>query len=592
MTEARGAIQPAIGAALVTIVVGAALAVFGTVRAYSNDARVAHSHVVKSALNGILAGVTDAETGQRGFVITGDPGYLQPYMDGTTQIERTLTALDALTRDDASQQARLSRLRPEVAQKLDELAQTLQIRRAQSFEAAQRAVRTNAGRATMARIRTIVGDMIRTEDALLEARSHASVASLEVAMAFELTTACVALVLVGVAARSSRRRLVEADARGRLASRLAAIVESSDDAIIGKDLTGTVTSWNSSAERIFGYSAAEMIGRSIRLIIPPDRQGEEDHVLGSIRRGDSVAHFETVRLRKGGATVPISLTVSPIRDDAGIVVGASKIARDITERQLAEEELSRARLDAEQANRLKDEFLATLSHELRTPLNAVLGYARMLRAGSIEPERQPRALEILERNATSLAKIVEDVLDVSRIITGKTHLDVQSLDLISVIDQAVGTVRPAAEAKGVHMQAVVDRQVPPVSGDPSRLQQVFWNLLANAVKFTPGGGRVQIQLASADDAHVEVVVSDTGVGIAPEFLPHVFDRFRQADSRFSREHGGLGLGLAICRHLVELHGGTIHAASDGEGKGATFRVKLPAVIVRTDRLLEAATETP
>ena len=304
-----------------------------------------------------------------------------------------------------------------------------------------------------------------------------------------------------------------------------------------------------------------------------------------------MAHFETVRLRKGGSLVPISLTVSPIRDDAGTVIGASKIARDITERQLAEEELSRARLDAEQANRLKDEFLATLSHELRTPLNAVLGYARMLRAGSIEPERQSRALEVLERNATSLAKIVEDLLDVSRIITGKTRLEVQTLDLIAVIDQAVATVRPAAEAKGVHIQTVVDPEAPPVSGDPSRLQQVLWNLLSNAVKFTPRGGLVQIQLAAAD-AHVEIVVRDTGVGIAPEFLPHVFDRFRQADSRFSREHGGLGLGLAICRHLVELHGGTIHAASDGEGKGATFRVQLPAMIVRVDRLLEAASEPP
>jgi L-ascorbate metabolism protein UlaG (beta-lactamase superfamily) len=204
--------------------------------------------------------------------------------------------------------------------------------------------------------------------------------------------------------------------------------------------------------------------------------------------------------------------------------------------------LSRATREAEQANRLKDEFLATLSHELRTPLNAILGYSRILRTGAIDPERQTRALEVLERNATALSRIVEDVLDVSRIITGKTRLDVQPVDVVSVIDHAVATVRPAADAKGVQLQAVLDRQTAPISGDADRLQQVIWNLLSNAVKFTNRGGRVQVQLVRVN-SHVEIVVSDTGIGIAPEFLPHVFDRFRQADSRFSRQHGGLGLGL-------------------------------------------------
>jgi PAS domain S-box-containing protein len=591
MTEARGATQPAIAATLATIVIGAVLAVFSTVRVASNDSRVAHTYDVKSALSDLLASVTDAETGQRGFIITGDAIYLQPYSDGTARTQRTLDTLDVLTRDNVAQQRSLADLRVETARKLEELARTIQVRRDDGFQAAQQVVRTNVGQATMARVRTIVAEMGRHEDALLAARSYASVVSLRVAIALELATAITALILVGVAARASHRRLTETHARSILAHRLAAIVESSNDAIIGKDLTGVVTSWNKCAERTFGYAAEDMIGQSIRRIIPPDRQHEEDHLLDTLRRGESVTDFETIRVRRDGTQIPISLTVSPIRDEAGVVIGASKIARDITERQRAQSAISRATAEAEQANRLKDEFLATLSHELRTPLNAILGYARMLRTGSIETDRQSRALEILERNATSLSRIVEDVLDVSRIITGKTRLDVQPVDLVSVIDDAVATVRPAAEAKGVKLQAVLDRQTPAISGDPSRLQKVFWNILANAVKFTPRDGRVQVRLARVN-SHIEVVVSDTGIGIAPDFLPHVFDRFRQADSQFSRQQGGLGLGLAICRHLIELHGGLIYATSDGEGLGSTFRVTLPTMIVHADHLLAAPREHP
>ncbi len=233
--------------------------------------------------------------------------------------------------------------------------------------------------------------------------------------------------------------------------------------------------------------------------------------------------------------------------------------------------------EAERANRLKDEFLGTVSHELRTPLNAILGYARMLRDGTVKRDRETRAAEIIECNATALTQIVEDVLDVSRIISGKTRLNVQCVELAAVVNEAVETVHPTAHAKGVQLQTVVDPRHPIVSGDPDRLQQVVWNLLSNAVKFTPRGGRIHLWLERTD-SHVDIVVRDTGRGIRPDFLPHVFERFRQADGRVSREYNGLGLGLAISRHIVELHGGTIHAASDGEGKGATFRVRLPLMV--------------
>ncbi|MDQ3135384.1 MAG: GAF domain-containing sensor histidine kinase, partial [Acidobacteriota bacterium] len=233
---------------------------------------------------------------------------------------------------------------------------------------------------------------------------------------------------------------------------------------------------------------------------------------------------------------------------------------------------------AQNSNRLKDEFLATLSHELRTPLTAILGWANLLRAGRLDEKSTTNALETVERNARAQSQLIDDLLDVSRIITGKLRLDVRQVDPGSFIESAIEALRPAAEAKAVRIQKVMDTGVISVAGDPARLQQVVWNLLSNAIKFTPKGGRVQVRLERIN-SHIEIAVSDTGAGIKAEFLPHVFERFRQADQNTTRQHGGLGLGLAIVRHLVELHGGTVEAESQGEGQGATFIVKLPIVSV-------------
>lgn len=545
---------------------------------------------------------------------------------------------------------------------------------------------------------------------------------------------------------------------------LAAIIESADDAIISKSLEGIITSWNKGAERIFGYTADEVIGKPITIIIPPDHLNEEPAILARLRAGERIEHFETIRMRKDGKRLDISLTVSPIKGPHGRVVGASKVARDITvrknnERMLHEQaealrtlnkvgelisaeldlhktvqavtdaatELTRAeygsffynvlneegasymlftlagvprelfehfpmpratdlfgptfrgegvvriadvKLDprhgrnspyygmpeghlqvtsylavpvvsrsgevlgglffghsepdafterdeivvaglaaqaavamdnarlyeaakrahavaeraaeekerlyrqAEESSRLKEEFLATISHELRTPLSAILGWARMLRMGQLSDEHAAKALDTIERNARAQAQLVDDLLDVSRIVTGKLRMDVQPADPNAFIDAAVEAVRPAAEAKGVRVQKIIDTAAITIPGDPGRLQQVVWNLLSNAIKFTPRGGRVQIR-SERVNSHLEIIVSDTGQGIAPDFLAHVFDRFRQADQKTSRQHGGMGLGLAIVRHLVEMHGGSVLANSEGEGKGATFTVMLP-----------------
>jgi len=236
------------------------------------------------------------------------------------------------------------------------------------------------------------------------------------------------------------------------------------------------------------------------------------------------------------------------------------------------------RAEAEAANRAKDEFLSILSHELRTPLNAILGWTQLLRSRTLSSEKNTNALETIERNAKSQVQMIEDILDVSRIVTGKMRLHVRPVELSSVIAEALEAMQPAAEAKNIRIQSILDPAAGPVSGDPERLQQVVWNLLSNAIKFTPKGGRVQVRLERVN-SHVEITVSDTGQGIAPEFLPFIFERFRQSDSSTTRKYGGLGLGLAICRHLVELHGGVITADSAGEGQGATFVVNLPLMIL-------------
>ena len=549
--------------------------------------------------------------------------------------------------------------------------------------------------------------------------------------------------------------------------RLAAIVQSSDDAIVGKDLNGIIQSWNPGAERLFGYSAAEAVGQSITILIPLDRVHEERRVLDRIRSGLRVEPFETVRRRKDGTEIDVALTVSPIRNAAGLIVGASKIARDISERRRAErlrEELiererqardeavaardrlaflaevgekltttldyaqtldravhlaiprlgdycnvliedeqgqmrhvawahvdreqetvlrdlalnllespppgdlvfatqvmksgttlvmpherlaqaganlehasaeqsalwseldpyaymavplfvrgravgvlslgttrdrsrreygdadvvmvqefarrvslaiENARLfrQADELNRLKDEFLATVSHELRTPLSAVLGWARMLATGQLDPDRSKQAVIAIERNAQAQAKLVDDILDVARGIGGNVRLEMLPLDLAAVAHGGVEAIAPTAAGKKIVLDVRAANAVM-VMGDQGRLRQVVWNLLSNAVKFTPAGGRVTVQVQE-DDGQAELTVTDTGMGISEAFLPFVFDRFRQADGSFTRQHGGLGLGLAIARHLIELHGGSIEARSAGAGAGATFVVRLP-----------------
>jgi len=333
--------------------------------------------------------------------------------------------------------------------------------------------------------------------------------------------------------------------------------------------------------QLFGYAdPSAVLGQSLLNQIAPEcREEIADHVR---RRelGEAVPNsYETVGLRQDGTTFPFRVDVARIQ----LEDGAANLAffTDVAEHRNAERELSQAlareraaRAEAETANRMKDEFLATLSHELRTPLTAMLGWARLLRSGELDADTAARAVETIESNARLQAQLIEDLLDVSRIILGKLPLGLRPVELALVTEAALDAVRPAAAAKSIRLLRILDPAIGLVSGDPDRLQQVVWNLLSNAVKFTSSKGQVEIKLERVG-RFAQITVSDTGKGISAEFLPFVFDRFRQADSSSTRVHGGLGLGLALVRHLVELHGGSVHAASAGEGEGATFSVQLP-----------------
>jgi PAS domain S-box-containing protein len=371
--------------------------------------------------------------------------------------------------------------------------------------------------------------------------------------------------------READVKLQDAEERFRL------LVESVKGyAMFALDPEGRVATWNAGAERIKGYTAAEIIGQHFSVFyVPADVEaGQCEHELGVASR-EGRFEDEGWRVRKDGTRFWAHVAITALRDERGTLRGFAKVTQDLSDRRRADEE--RLRLAQEQeANRVKDEFLATLSHELRTPLNAILGWSVLLHESVDESSPLLRGIQTIQRNAQAQAKIIDDILDVSRIITGKMRIEAGAVELSAVVRAAIEVVRPAALAKEISL--VVDASIEvPVIGDATRLQQVIWNLLSNAVKFTSQGGEVRAALtATASEALLEV--TDNGRGIDARFLPEVFDAFRQADSSTTRRHGGLGLGLAIVRNIVGLHGGVVSASSDGPGQGATFRVVLPLAL--------------
>ena len=353
------------------------------------------------------------------------------------------------------------------------------------------------------------------------------------------------------------------------------LVDNSHELICTHDLEGRVLSVNPWAARVLGYPREAIVGINIRAGLLPEYRDRFEEYLHTVKTEGSARGVMKVRTATG--EIRLWEYYNTLRTEGVETPIVRGMAHDVTERRQALKSEKEARMEAEAANRVKDEFLSTLSHELRTPLTAIMGWSDLLLHDDVEPDKRRQAIETIFRNANSQCQLINDLLEVSRIITGKLRLEFIACELHSVIEAAAESIRPTAEAKGVRLQVLLEPNVGPVFGDHERLQQIVWNLLSNGVKFTGKGGLVQVTLQRIN-SHVEIVVNDTGVGIKSDFLPHVFDRFRQADGSTTRNYGGLGLGLAIVRHLVELHGGTAWAESAGDMQGARFTVRLPTMM--------------
>lgn len=586
------------------------LAIYGVVRQNVTQTRtlvedtalVSHTLEVERALESVLLELTTAESLQRSFLLNGAETALQSYTAAAARVPGALDLLAGLTVDQPDQVRRVDRLRLMTREKLASLQQFVEFRQSVGLDSILAGLDPNVGRTVMDDIRAITLEMSKIEADLLRSRREQAALAYRAAVGGRIGSGFVsALLLLGMATLvTSRVRAQERVARQIAEDRehLKVTLSSIGDGVIATDVHGCVALMNGVACTLTGWTEAEAIGRPVHevfaIVSEDTRRPVENPVTKVLREGKTQGLANTVLIARDGSERPIDDSGAPIRGVDGSLRGTVLVFRDVADRRAHEQALldserryraaaereQAARAQAEEANRLKDEFLAMLSHELRTPLNAVLGWTQILQTGALGEATEARALASIRRNAEAQQRLVEDLLDVSRIVTAKFPLDRRPFDIGSAVTAAVDAVRPDTDAKHVILSADVEGPFV-VNADPYRVQQVALNLLTNAVKFTPAGGRIDVVLQSAPGG-VRLLVRDTGQGIAPDLLPYMFDRFRQGDGSSTRAHGGLGLGLAIAKHIVEAHDGIIAARSDGVDRGATFEVYLPAADVSMD----------
>ena len=550
---------------------------------------VERSNAVSAALEGVLAELADAETGQRGYLITGDERYLEPYNVASKEVPSAITRLAESVADNPQQQAALGELREAAEAKLAELAHTVQLRRERGFEAARDVVITDVGKAAMDRARGVVAAMEAREGSLLaERRAEAARAYLQARIAviggglFAAALVAAYLLLLSRHIRAREHATLQLAQQHEL---LLTTLSSIGDGVITTDPAGRVTFVNTVAARLTGWSNSEARGleltRVFHIVNEYTREPVENPALRALREGVIVGLANhTILISKDGTERSIDDSAAPIRVPDGPVFGCVLVFRDVTER---------ARLDAEMrtADRRKDEFLATLAHELRNPLAPISNALFILAHAGSTPATVERARITMRRQVQQMVRLIDDLLDVGRIRLGKIVLARRRVALAEVVEQAVETVMPMVEAAHHRLEIVLPSEPVYLDADPIRIAQVFSNLLNNAAKFTPRGGSISL---AAQAGHGEVVlrVSDNGIGIESRNLEEIFGLFSQVDQSIERPHGGLGIGLSLVRTLVELHGGSVVASSEGPGRGAQFTVRLPLAAVASSMPKEEA----
>jgi PAS domain S-box-containing protein len=567
----------------VALVVNASLTAANVRRVSEADAWVGHTHEVLEALQGVLSSLESAETGQRGFVITGEGEYLAPYYAGRKAALRRLSRLAELTSDDPHQQQRIAAMRPLVEKKLAELEHVIELRRsaAGGFETARAVVLSDEGRIVMETLRAKVAEMDKAERRRLADRARTSTVATRRATVTNVLGLVGSLLLLMAAFVVWRSRTRERERATALLNeekeKFRTTLTSIGDGVVVTDRTGRITMMNATASSVLGWND-DAIGRPLdevfRIVNEHTREPVESPVPKVLREGEVAGGSNhTVLIRRDGRETPIDDSGAPIRDQSGNTIGVVLVFRDIRERREAERELQhRAELLQEQ-DRRKDQFLATLSHELRNPLAPIRNAVTVLKRAHPASEEMKRARTVIDRQVAHIARLVDDLLDVSRIAQGKVRLQKEQVDLAEVVRRTVDDHRSLFASRGISLEF---KQEAPlwVEADSTRLAQLTENLLHNAAKFTSRGGRVAVAMGK-EDGRALLRVRDDGVGIEKEMLAKVFQTFMQGERTLNRTQGGLGLGLSLTKSIVELHGGSVQALSDGPGKGAEFVVALP-----------------